>query len=82
MGGLKKTVFDKLVQSMITLQQSVEEQKPKQKATKRGNTFIDAIEAKAKGKVPLSNINNPHSYCILFFQSSKSKKMLRMLSQK
>lgn len=53
MGGLKKTVFDKLVQSMITLQQSVEEQKPKQKATKRGNTFIDAIEAKAKGKVPL-----------------------------
>lgn len=34
---------------MISLQQAHEESKPKTKTTKRTNTFLDTIEAKAKG---------------------------------
>ena len=51
MSGFKKTVFDKLVLAMVTLQQQSHPEptaKPKT-ATKRSKNFIEAVEARAKG---------------------------------
>ena len=50
MSGLKKSVFDKLVLSMSTLHQQ-ENQKPlnQSKASKRTYSFIETVEAKARG---------------------------------
>lgn len=53
MSGLKKTVFDKLVLAMTALQQANKTQETaaatKTKATKRPQSFIETVEAKAKG---------------------------------
>jgi len=51
MSGLKKSVFDKLVLTMSTLHQQHESQKPltQSKATKRKYSFIETVEAKARG---------------------------------
>lgn len=49
--GLRKSVFDKLVLSMIALKKEVnEENVSKVKTTKRTHTFVEAVEAKAKGE--------------------------------
>lgn len=50
--GLKKSVFDKLVLSMVTLNKGTqEEQVVKVKTTKRTHSFMEAVEAKALGIV-------------------------------
>lgn len=57
MSGLKKTVFDKLVLSMVTLYQQQQTDKVeavKPKATKRAKSFIESVEEKAKGSYALT----------------------------
>lgn len=56
MSGLKKSVFDKLVVSMTALQltqKSQQETAAKPKTNKRTQSFIESVEAKAKGKSAL-----------------------------
>lgn len=61
MSGLKKSVFDKLVLSMVTLKKETPEDVPKvNKPIKRTRTFLEAVEEKAKGmmnKIRLVKIN-------------------------
>ena len=59
MSGVKKSVFDKLVVSMCTLQQQHEVQNPNGKAntSKRPHSFIESIEIKSKGMKSLKYIN-------------------------
>ncbi|EFX79310.1 hypothetical protein DAPPUDRAFT_304828 [Daphnia pulex] len=48
LSGLKKSVFDKLVLSMVTLGKEMQkEQVSKPKTTKRTHSFIEVVEAKA-----------------------------------
>jgi len=56
MSGLRKSVFDKLVASMITIHQEHEKQNPvlQAKVSKRTYGFIETVEAKARG-IQLSN---------------------------
>jgi origin recognition complex subunit 6 len=50
LSGLKKSVFDKLVLSMVTLGKEMQkEQVSKPKTTKRTHSFIEVVEAKAAG---------------------------------
>jgi origin recognition complex subunit 6 len=50
LSGLKKSVFDKLVLSMVTLGKEMQkEQVSKPKTTKRNHSFIEVVEAKAAG---------------------------------
>lgn len=52
MSGLKKSVFDKLVISMTTLKKETQEDDPKVKQPiKRTRTFLEAVEAKARGVI-------------------------------
>jgi hypothetical protein len=50
LSGLKKSVFDKLVLSMVTLGKEMQkEQVSKPKTTKRTHSFVEVVEAKAAG---------------------------------
>lgn len=50
LSGLKKSVFDKLVLSMIALNKEMQQEKvAKPKATKRTHSFAEAVEATAIG---------------------------------
>lgn len=62
LSGLKKSVFDKLVLSMITLNKDMkQEMVSKPKASKRTHSFAEAVEARATGVYYSFNI-----YILLF----------------
>jgi len=50
LSGLKKSVFDKLILSMVALsKERQKEQVSKPKTTKRTHSFVEVVEAKAAG---------------------------------
>lgn len=63
--GLKKSVFDKLTASMVTLRKEIQpEQEKKVKSTKRSHTFVESVEARAMGNLVV--YINVFSFFLLF----------------
>ena len=81
LSALKKSVFDKLVKSMTTLQMQLEKSKEQEKPSrKRPHSLIEAVEAKARSNIYLSfDVLYSFSFNILFIDSKQWKKKFEEL---
>lgn len=73
LSGLKKSVFDKLVLSMVTLSKEMQkEQVSKPKTTKRTHSFIEVVEARAAGIYIVTNPKVFSEWMCHFFNSCQA----------